>query len=69
VKRSRQKYLSFSTFSRSGCADDITEVREYFNTVGFERWNKVIKASRLFLFHKLAYMPPTTTTTTTPCRL
>lgn len=28
-----------------GSVDDITEVREYFNTVGFDRWNKIYSDS------------------------
>lgn len=29
----------------SDSVDDITEVREYFNTVGFDRWNKIYSDS------------------------
>lgn len=31
--------------SESEAVDDLTEVREYFNTVGFDRWNKIYSDS------------------------
>lgn len=31
-------------FISAAGGDDLGEVREYFNNVGFERWNKVIQA-------------------------
>lgn len=34
-----------ATFLRSASADDKTEVREYFNTEGFSRWNKIYSDS------------------------
>lgn len=34
-----------STVSLSSAVDDKTEVREYFNTEGFNRWNKIYSES------------------------
>ena len=34
-----------STTSRLDAVDDKTEVREYFNTEGFNRWNKIYSES------------------------
>jgi magnesium-protoporphyrin O-methyltransferase len=36
---------SRSAFSVSSQVDDKTEVREYFNTEGFSRWNKIYSES------------------------
>jgi magnesium-protoporphyrin O-methyltransferase len=36
---------SRSAFSLSSQVDDKTEVREYFNTEGFSRWNKIYSES------------------------
>lgn len=35
----------YSTSSLSSTVDDKTEVREYFNTEGFQRWNKIYSES------------------------
>mmetsp|Transcript_48902 Transcript_48902/g.66650 ORF Transcript_48902/g.66650 Transcript_48902/m.66650 type:complete len:298 (-) Transcript_48902:289-1182(-) len=37
--------LTLGKPSDSEAVDDIKEVREYFNTVGFERWNKIYSES------------------------
>eukprot|EP00529_Nitzschia_sp_RCC80_P034248 CAMPEP_0113456046 /NCGR_PEP_ID=MMETSP0014_2-20120614/8685_1 /TAXON_ID=2857 /ORGANISM="Nitzschia sp." /LENGTH=102 /DNA_ID=CAMNT_0000347487 /DNA_START=133 /DNA_END=441 /DNA_ORIENTATION=- /assembly_acc=CAM_ASM_000159 len=42
---SKSSTSSSSSSSLSSTVDDKTEVREYFNTEGFNRWNKIYSES------------------------
>lgn len=45
IKKPEEPIVGSAEAAATGGKDDLSEVKEYFNTVGFDRWNKIYSES------------------------